>query len=309
MLIKKRFYIEQITKYNEEGYSPIQMEKLIPVDHTTIKKWLVEINLKENKFNRELDKKHEIEFSESKFLELCSQGLTDLEIGVKMYLSRRRVCRLRNSYNIAKNIDSVKKKTKEEIQLSYFAESALIGCILGDGYLHRCENHNAKGRICQGIKQEAYLKHKYELFKEIANENFKFDKIRLTDRKTGIVKIHKSISFSFLSNGYLNKFYDNIYIDNVKKITDFAIEKYNEISLAYHFMDDGCKSKSGFKLCTYGFELEDIKKLSNHLRNNFDLKTTIQKSKCIYIKKESAETFINIVGKYIVPTLKYKINK
>lgn len=304
MEIKYRYYKERIKDMHNKGYSPIQIEKEIPIKVSTIKAWLTRMKLTPNRFNKTVDVKHSTTWDgeNNTFIAAYNDSTCDLEIANKLNISRRHVTKIRNSLGLSRKVSSVKTPTKESMSLKPLAESALIGCLLGDGYLNM-RGVNAAGGIAHSVKQIEYIKHKHNLFSDIASDNI--TKCIYTSNR---FKQHEGVRFNFLANPYLNQFYDNLYLDNVKVISEFFLSKYNNISLAYHFMDDGTKLKSGYSIGTYGFSRSDVKKLSNHLRNNMGLKTTIRKDNTIYIKKESVKLFDLLVIKYIVPSMKYKLH-
>lgn len=300
MEIKYRYYKDKVIELHKLGYSPIQMEKEIPVESTTLKKWHKRLNLPINKYNKDIHQN--VTVTKEEFLEVYNEGLSDLEIGNRLKLSRRGVCKIRAEYGLVKNTESGRRTPVEMLTLDSFGESALIGTMLGDGYMYKKDNKNVKGTLAHSIKQIEYLKHKHKVFENISAVNIDCYEINLKGT------IHKAARFNFISNSYLSKFYDNLYENKIKYISDWVIERYDEISLAYHFMDDGSKGNSGYVLCTHGFDLESVKRLTKCLRNKFNLKTTIRKDKAIYIKAESVKKFNKLVSKYIIPSMQYKLH-
>jgi len=137
--------------------------------------------------------------------------------------------------------------------------------------------------------------------------------------KKRITKQNK-IFFHFRINTYtftsLNWLIELFY-NNKKKIIpiEHNIWNYfNEQSLAVWFMDDGSKTKSGYKLATNCFEIDEIKFLQKLLLSKFNLKTTMQssgvnKGYIIYIKSESKQLFKNLVENYMHNSMKYKLVK
>ena len=86
-------------------------------------------------------------------------------------------------------------------------------------------------------------------------------------------------------------------------------------------MDDGQQVKrGGVTLCTDNYNKNEIKFLSEALKKNFNLDTTIHKKKSkrpeayflyerIYIKKESLESIMPSLVNYMHESMLYKINK
>lgn len=82
---------------------------------------------------------------------------------------------------------------------------------------------------------------------------------------------------------------------------------YTEIAMAFHYMDDGYKSKNGYVLGTNCFSVSDVTKFSEFLYSKFGLVTSIWKNHQIYIQKESAEKFKNLISPYVCKCMKYKL--
>jgi hypothetical protein len=79
-------------------------------------------------------------------------------------------------------------------------------------------------------------------------------------------------------------------------------------------MDDGSKTKSGYKLATNCFTLIEIYQLCLLLKEKFNLNVNIHKNgpkngNIIYIKAESAINFKKIILPYIHNSMKYKFLK
>jgi len=79
-------------------------------------------------------------------------------------------------------------------------------------------------------------------------------------------------------------------------------------------MDDGAKVGKGLKFTTNSFTYNECLILIKALNDNFNVKASIQlagnkNQYIIYIWKESMDNLRNIVSPYIIPEMKYKINK
>lgn len=300
MEIKYRYYKDKVIELHKLGYSPIQMEKEIPVESTTLKKWHSRLNLTVNKYNKNIH--HNVIVTKDRFIECYNKGLSDLEMANELKISRRGVCKLRSEYGLIKNTESGRRNPTESLSLDDYGASALIGTLLGDGYLAKVNDKNIRGTLAHSIKQLSYLKHKHFIFKNIAAVNIDTYICNLNGKQ------HPGARFNFISNPYLLDYYNNLYNNRVKYISDWFIERYNNIALAYHYMDDGTKPKYGYILCTYGFSKECVIKLNNHLRKKFNFKTTIRKDNTIYIKSESVKDFNKEVAQFIIPTMQYKLH-
>ena len=304
MELKYRYYKESLIKLHRLGYSPVQMEKEIPVKRSTIKLWNNRLNLPINKFNKDIHNKyHSINFTIDDFTNAYNISSSDIEIANILKISRREVCKVRKELNLPAKSKKGRSIPSEKIILDSFAESAFVGCLLGDTHLNKANNNNTKGTIAHSVKQSEYIKHKHKLFKDISSVNLSTCEYT-ANRKTK----HEGLRFNFLSNPYLNKFYDIVYVNKQKTISKELLDYYDNVSLAYHFMDDGTKSKNGYVFCTYGFDIDSVNKLNSLFRNKFNLKTSIRKDRTIYIKKQSIKTFNELVSDFIIDSMKYKLH-
>jgi len=79
-------------------------------------------------------------------------------------------------------------------------------------------------------------------------------------------------------------------------------------------MDDGGKVSSGMKLATNSLKFTEVENLSYILNQKYQLSTSIISAGVpnqynIYIPKKSMNKLIDIVGIYIHPSMKYKLEK
>jgi hypothetical protein len=99
-----------------------------------------------------------------------------------------------------------------------------------------------------------------------------------------------------------------------KKYSNKEVEKYwTPLALAIWVMDDGGWAKSGVRLATNSFKLEEIQFLVQILESKFNLNCTIQYLKdidqySIYIKGSSLITLTNIIKPYLHPSIYHKLN-
>ena len=308
MEIKYRIYKDKVLEMHKLGHSPIQMEKEIPVESTTLKKWHSRLGLEINRFNKEIDtKQKEVKsFNIGDFNEAYQSGLTDLEIANELKISRRHVCKIRQELGYEKNGEKGRTMPNEFLSLDSFGESAFVGVMLGDGCLQRPKGKNTRCTIGHSLKQLEYVKHQHEIFSKVAGANLDYYTIKLKHK--GEIDEHKCVRFHFICNAYFNEYQKELYPEGKKIIPKFILDKYNEISLAYHFMDDGSKTVSGYKIATCGFTTEYINRFRRFLESKFNLNTTLQKDKSIYIPAKSRSLFTSLVKPYIIPSMLYKLH-
>jgi len=107
------------------------------------------------------------------------------------------------------------------------------------------------------------------------------------------------------------------YVDDKKRVTDYVVKHFSDISLAVWFMDDGSieynngKVKA-FKISAGGFSLEDANALKEaiFLKTGIIFKIYLEKKKYPCLKVSDAHNralFLTVVRQYIHPSMMYKI--
>ena len=184
--------------------------------------------------------------------------------------------------------------------LTQYQKFVIIGSILGDGYLRIIKGRkDAFLEINHSFKAKDYVDWKYKVLENIVKSKPKSRK-----EKEG------RIAYRFFTRQHpeltdlLEMFYKN-----GKKIIPTRI-KINPIILAVWYMDDGSKCRnSDVYLNTQQFDIEDQKKMLKALRE-LGLKARLNKDKKYYrirFLKSSLPRFRGLISKYIIPSMKYKI--
>lgn len=211
------------------------------------------------------------------------------------------------------NSSAITKKRLNKIErynfkLNEFLKQVLIGNILGDVHMRKFSvNANTRIIFRQGSANTEYLLHLYNLFQEYTLKDPLMSTIIDKDTK----KSRYNLSFATMALPCFNEFYDLFYLEGKKRVP-INISKYlSRVSLAYWIMDDGGFTGTGIKLYTNAFKLEDIYLLIDAL--DFGLKATINKTSIdkqytIYISKSQVPLLINLLEKYMHPTMLYKLN-
>lgn len=197
-------------------------------------------------------------------------------------------------------------------KLTLEQEEALIGIMLGDGYLERKKStHNTRLCLEQAYpKNENYLFSLFDLFKSLTISRPKVI-IRKPDKRTN--KFYKSIAFKTSAMFCLNKYHELFYKDKIKIVPKNIHELLTARGLAYWIMDDG---GIGFYnqtiLHTRAFTKEDLFLLQNALKLNFKLKTRLEMKKenqwVIIIPVKQEVPLKDIVEIYMHSDMTYKIN-
>ena len=251
---------------------------------------------KKNNLSSNFNYKCKIENLLEDIKELKKQGLGNRKISELLNISRTSLMYLFRKHNL-ENIKYIPKYAN----LNYFQKSALIGSLLGDSSISKKYILN----IGHGLKQEEYYKHKIQLL----SPNIKFLEYRRE-------KIDKRTNNLYISlQAYSNKYEDIVnlkellYINDRKEITKEILKDFNEISLAYLYMDDGNYEKYGAKIALCNFSDDSLILFQNFLKNKWNIDTSIHKDKTLYVKANSKKIFIQLISSYIIPSMLYKINK
>lgn len=202
-------------------------------------------------------------------------------------------------------------KYKKEYILTTELKNALIGIILGDGFLERKEKptHNTRLRVEQTYpKQEELIKNLHLLLIPITNMSPGI--LSRIDKRTGLTT--QSIYFWTMTMPCLNYFHELFYINRVKSIPNNIAELLTPIGLAYWIMGDGVYFKNkGVAICTDSYTKKEVELLAKALSSLFGLICSIHEHRDnqyrIYISKRSLDTLRNLVHPYIIPSMVYKI--
>ena len=184
--------------------------------------------------------------------------------------------------------------------LTQTQRSIIIGSILGDGYLRVIKGRkNAFLEINHSIKQKEYVDWKYDQLRSIV-------KSRPKSRKGE----ENRIAYRFYTRQHpeLTELFQRFYRNKTKIIPDNL--QLNPIILAVWFMDDGSKCRpSDVYLNTQQFNNESQRKIISFL-NELGLAASLNKDKSYYrirFIKSSLPKLKDLIGKFIIPEMRYKI--
>lgn len=326
-----------IDLYNQK-YSDVEIGKFLEVSRKTVERFRNKLSLSPNK--RKI-------LTEENVLSFIEEGKTDIEISKHFNVSRSAVKAFRNKRNIPSNIRSVISKndsiiirelhtlgfensfiskiTNKSIEtieqfLSYKDNSkeytsnepiiakedmsVLIGILLGDGNIDYKKTKNSCFTITHSPKQRDYLIH-------IAKRLIKYP-VRIgvctSSLDTRTNKCYTSYWLRISSSRFFTYLYKIFYPNGIKIIPDYIYNYYNAESLAYHFMDDGCKTDKSYKIATNCFTIKELRKFQYFLLQKFNIETTIHKDNGLYIRYKSVKTFEEVISPYIIDSMKYKLH-
>ena len=195
--------------------------------------------------------------------------------------------------------------------------SIIVGSTLGDTHLEKRKNGIGTRIIFEQCgKNVEYLMwfHKYLSTRGYCSENI--PKLNKRIKKEGIFFSYRVSSYTFSSLNWLHSmFYSFDKLQNkYVKIIPLNIGEYlTPLALAIWFMDDGSKYGSSVKIATNCFTMKEILYLNKILIKKYNIESSItsggiNKGYCLYIHKCSMPIFSNLIKKYMLPSLYYKLN-
>ena len=188
--------------------------------------------------------------------------------------------------------------------------SIIFGSLLGDGHMEK-EKEGSRMMFYQGGANSNYLLWLHSKVAQLGYCKKNPPILRSRVLKDGTIRYFiRFESFTHTSFNWIQKeFYPN-----GRKVVPACIERYlTPLAIAIWVQDDGCKYKNkGFKFCTDGFTLTEVKLLASLLSNKYGLKTSFIKTGVvnqysIYIAKSSMETLIKIVKPHMHESMLYKL--
>jgi len=184
----------------------------------------------------------------------------------------------------------------------------IIGSLLGDLHINKQRNSiNSRLMFKQGFINEAYILHLYDLFKSYCGSGPKYS----SSPHVRNGNINHSISFNTYSFPCFNYYRELFYMGGVKRIPLNIGELLTPVGLAYWAMDDGCKLKNNFVLCTDSYTFSEVELLIKVLKDNFDLNCTYlirnEDQYRIYIKVDSMGKFRSLVTQHFHSSMMYKL--
>lgn len=240
-----------------------------------------------------------------KIKELHLQGKNDKEISVILKYSHSSVCYVR------KHILKL-KPVLETIILTKEQEEILIGTLLGDSslkYTHKgCKFPNLTFSHCES--QEFYAYTKYDKLKIIMSSITK----RCYKTETTILGKKCKAQPVVYAIGHnckcLVKYRNLFYNESGKKIIplEYLKDAFTAQSLAYLYMDDGCKNQKSYNLNLQCFTEKELIDFSYLLKTKFNLDFIVKNDKTMYLRYKSINTFESLIKPYITKDMQYKMH-
>jgi hypothetical protein len=208
-------------------------------------------------------------------------------------------------------IRSYRRSAKFNLQINNELEEIIVGLLLGDLFAEKKNiNSNTRLQFKQSIKNKPYIDHLYSLFKDYCNSEPKVTSS--IEKRENRNELNVSIKFWTSSLPCFNKFREMFYDDSGKKFIPLILEEIiTNRSLAYWVMDDGYKSNNGFYFCTESYTLEDNHKLTEILKNKFNLDCGIHKhtnGHRLYVFSSSKDRLLELIKPYLINHFHYKFD-
>lgn len=237
--------------------------------------------------------------------ELHLQGKNDKEIGKILGYSKSSVRYCRKEILHLNNV-------REDIELSKDQEEILLGTLLGDSYIgyttEKCNYPHLT--YCHCKKQELYAKTKYDKLSIIMASIKERQYITETIIRGKKCKVQPVIFANGKNCKCLIKYRELFYNSNGKKIIpiEYLKEHFTAQSLAYLYMDDGCKNQKSYNLNLQCFTVQELLDFSYLMKIKFDLEFIVKKDKTLYLRYNSISKFEALIKPYITEDMQYKIH-
>ena len=206
------------------------------------------------------------------------------------------------------------KVEAEAIGMSEIQLNAIMGSLLGDGYVGQRSQSTSFIRWNHGAKQKDYVNAKYQLLKEFASkEPYETPNPGYGDTWC-ILTLKPTILFRLLR-------YFLYSIETGKKTVtkEYLDMLTHPISLAWLFMDDGTRNKDANfgQIATNSFSKEEVELMQQWMLERWGLPTNIcqvhhtstgKEAWVLLIPKESFIKMSELIAPYVPESMRYKIN-
>lgn len=277
------------------GLMDSEIAEKLHVSPSAIFYWRKKLNIK-SQFNYAKISK----IDNDKFKTLFNAGLSDYAIAKELNMSPDGVYSHRIRHNYIRNKDL---RYNTIIVPTEYQKQVLVGTILGDSSIYR-ETSNPRIICSHCIAQKEYCLYKTKIFTSLGAK-CTFRKRGTPDKRNGI--FYESYNMYIPCNPAFKELYEEFYPEGKKVIPMNLMKYFSEVSLAFLFMDDGTKMKSGYKIATNCFSKENIKEFSEFLNKKWGINSTIHKDNGLYIKANSKALFKYLISPYICECMKYKL--
>lgn len=170
----------------------------------------------------------------------------------------------------------ISKEAKDNIRITSFNKSILIGSLLSDSSIEKNKNWAPRIRFEHSIKSIEYIMYLYFRLSILLGAN-----IPLLIKRTLRGKTHYSVYFRTRQlkclEEFYNLFYKKVNTKYVKSLSPQLYDYFDDIAFAHWIMGDGSKINSGLVICTDSFDIKSIILLMNILIIKYDINPIILK--------------------------------
>ena len=294
-IITKEIELELLNLYNQ-GLMDSEIGKKLNISQSTVYYYRSTHNLP-TKFTYDKISKIDTE----KFVELFNKGLSDYAIAKELNMSPDGVYSHRIRYGYLRE----DLRLNKAIELSDFQKQVLLGTMLGDSSFKMAKaSVNPAISCAHGVKQKEYCEYKTKIFENLGAV-CTYYKRNIPDKRNN--KYYEDYTMYVPANPKLKDWYNAFYKEGKKVIPFELFDNFTEVSLAFMFMDDGCKSGRQYCIATNCFTLEELNIFKQILKEKFMLDVSIRKNHTVYIKANSRNLFTRLISPYIIDCMQYKL--
>lgn len=232
--------------------------------------------------------------------ELHQKGMIISEISRILNIDGRRVSEILKENGMEKNIK------KNVLNPNEIQKQILIGTIIGDGCLFTGKYARFhRINLAHSIKQKKYFMMKYEIIKDLVLSEPKESVEH--DKRTN--KNYYSIRLQSKASPLYTELYNVWYKDKKKVILLNEIEKIDKLGLAVKYFDDGSFIRNAGNIAMNDYDFESVDNFRKVMYKKFNILTTLQKRKNIYIPKKEFINFKEIIMPYATSDVLYKLGE
>lgn len=180
-----------------------------------------------------------------------------------------------SEYNVSRyNSSFISKISKNNINLTNFNKSVLIGTLLSDSSIEKNGNWNPRIRFEQSIINIRYILYLYNQLAILTSSTLPV-LVKRTLRK----KTFYSLAFRTRQLECLNEIYSLFYNEQkIKRLNTDLYHYFNDVVFAHWIMGDGSLNKKSkyMTLCTDSYSWEDLNILINILILKYDIMPIIR---------------------------------
>jgi hypothetical protein len=234
-------------------------------------------------------------------------NLSGVELSNKLNLKPYLINRYRRKLKLSSVYSSKLKlgKIMRGYSLPDWQIGLIVGTLLGDSNLCK-RSSGVRLRMSHGAKQKEYIELKYKLLHSLTVGDIH----KGLDVKTNSVYYN----FSTVQHPDLEKLYDLFYKDNIKYVSEEALDLLTIPGLVLWFFDDGSRDSNVYDISTCSFTLEDHKILRKYLFKKFGIKTTplprnngTKTYWRLYVARDSSKILQKYLLDFYIPCMRHKI--